>query len=156
MYFKGNELQLVGNSIGRINQCNFIFPRVTKTSNREGKFQNSLFVNSFNKKLIFADNKNQHITNSQIGQLSPTVDTSEHNTGFGWNQSMRGSSRKFIKKTKIVNNSEYKYENKFFPKRNISLKLKYVNGLSQQRNRKVKSKFLQQENNKIKYNNIFI
>lgn len=157
MNFKRRELQLIGNSIGRRQNQKPIFPRVTKTSEEANILQKSIFATSFNKKKIISDNKHkQHITKGLIEQLSTTVATTGHNTGLGWNESMRGSSRKVWNqnKIKIIDNPSYKYENKFFPKRNISSKLKYIKGFSRKGKKKVTGKCFPQGYVVTKENNM--
>ncbi len=140
---KTRELQLIGNSIGRGNKSNSIFPRVTKTSDEVEAIERSLFSTSFQKKGKTKD-MIKNMPKGLMEQLSTTVATTGHNTGLGWNQSLRGSTRKVPKTNhiKLADGSGYKYENKFFPRRNISSKLKYVHGFSRKGKRKATGKYL--------------
>eukprot|EP00344_Euplotes_crassus_P005347 CAMPEP_0197008520 /NCGR_PEP_ID=MMETSP1380-20130617/45640_1 /TAXON_ID=5936 /ORGANISM="Euplotes crassus, Strain CT5" /LENGTH=556 /DNA_ID=CAMNT_0042429155 /DNA_START=772 /DNA_END=2444 /DNA_ORIENTATION=+ len=135
------QLQLVGNSIGRGSQSKSILPRVTKTSDEVEAIEKSLsqLPSEIKVKRSF-----KQIPKGLMEQLSTTVATTGHNTGLGWNESIRGSSRMVAKTSniKLADNSGYKYENKFFPRRNISSKLKYVHGFSRQGKRKPVEKYI--------------
>jgi hypothetical protein len=105
---------------------------VTKTSDNDyNGAERSLFGNALNKRtnqMVHSHGKNnQNGKNGIIDHLSTTVTTANHNTVLGWNDGNSSSRRAMhCSQIKVIDNSEYKYENKFFPRRSIAGKLKYV------------------------------
>lgn len=77
-----------------------------------------------------------------IDQLSTTVGTPGHNTGLGWSESIKEHqiASKFSQ-IKVIDDPTYKYENKFFPCRNITSKIMHVQGISRKGNRRQLDKF---------------
>ena len=69
-------------------------PRVTKTSGDKDIIGKSLFTTSFTKKPNIVDKNNRKYINRGLADhLSTTVATTGHNTGLGWNESIRGSTK---------------------------------------------------------------
>lgn len=105
---------------------------MTKTSDNDyNGAERSLFGNALNKRtnqMVHSNgNKKQNGKNGIIDHLSTTVTTANHNTVLGWNDGNSSSHRGMhSSQIKVIDNSGYKYENKFFPRRNIAGKLKYV------------------------------
>lgn len=92
--------------------------------------------------------------NNLAEQLSTTVATTGHNTGLGWNNEKINLTEKIkFNKMKIINNLIYSHENKFFPRRNISSKLKYLHGAYRKGDKRIVNKFapkgyiIEKENN---------
>jgi hypothetical protein len=82
-------------------------------------------MNKRTNQLIYSPIKNSKKV--VMDHLSTTVTSANHNTALGWNENKTSSRRiTHSNQIKVIDNSGYNYENKFFPRRNISSKLKYM------------------------------
>jgi hypothetical protein len=148
---KARELKLIGDGIGDKQRKTSLFPRVKNPTevfspNDKGK------VHPKTRHLMKSYGKSGQ--NTLAEQLSTTVATTGHNTGLGWNNEKINLTEKIkFNKMKIINNLIYNHENKFFPRRNISSKLKYLHGAYRKGNKKIAHKFapkgyiIEKENN---------
>lgn len=117
--------------------------KLNKTTQNYSPLEKALFCSSLNQKgAVMAKGYGKNTQNTLMEHLSTTVGTTGQNTGLGWNDTIKDSSRKVVKynQVKVFDKPAYKYENKFFPRRNITSKILHIGG-SRRGNRKQFAKF---------------
>lgn len=113
-------------------------PRLNKTSNEYTPLEKALLSSSIGAKGNFMlKSYGKNVQNTLLEQLSTTVATTGHNTGLGWHETLQESLKKqgATNLIKVVEKPTYNYENKFFPRRNITSKIMHIGG-SRRGNRK--------------------